>query len=263
MGAAAKRGAGVKPYYEDTKAGIVIYHGDAREVLDGLTGIHCVVTSPPYNQLGARIPSTGSGMFRGNKWIDAVNQHGYGDDMEEEDYALWQEQVAVALGLSAMPGASLFYNHKIRYRDSRPLHPIDLVRRFRWWDLRQEIVWDRRKSMVMNARMFAPSDERIYWMVRDGGDFVWNGTGTGYLSVWQMSTPTDIPEHPCPFPYQLASRCIASTTSPGDLVCDPFMGSGTTLRAAKDLGRKAIGIEIEERYCEIAAKRLAQEVMAL
>lgn len=64
--------------------------------------------------------------------------------------------------------------------------------------------------------------------------------------------------HPAVFPLKLATHCIAPF--PGSVI-DPFMGSGTTLRAAKDLGRKAIGIEIEERYCEIAARRLAQEVL--
>jgi DNA modification methylase len=66
-------------------------------------------------------------------------------------------------------------------------------------------------------------------------------------------------DHPCPKPLSLMRALVSRTKAP--TVVDPFMGSGTTLRAAKDLGRKAIGIEIEERYCEIAAKRMGQEVL--
>jgi DNA modification methylase len=69
------------------------------------------------------------------------------------------------------------------------------------------------------------------------------------------------PDHPSPKPYE-AMRWLVSSL-PGNVILDPFMGSGTTLRAAKDLGRRAIGIELEERYCEIAAKRMAQTVLPL
>ncbi len=68
--------------------------------------------------------------------------------------------------------------------------------------------------------------------------------------------------HPCPKPVKLFRWLIEQCTESQHIILDPFMGSGTTLRAAKDLGRKAIGIEIEERYCEIAAKRMAQEVFS-
>jgi site-specific DNA-methyltransferase (adenine-specific) len=67
--------------------------------------------------------------------------------------------------------------------------------------------------------------------------------------------------HPCPRPEPQIRHAITVLSEEKSLILDPFMGSGTTLRAAKDLGRKAIGIEIEERYCEIAANRLRQEVL--
>lgn len=72
----------------------------------------------------------------------------------------------------------------------------------------------------------------------------------------------DMPLHPCQKPIEVMLWCCECFSDSGDEIVDPFMGSGTTLRAAKDLGRRAIGFEIEEKYCEIAANRMAQEVLA-
>jgi site-specific DNA-methyltransferase (adenine-specific) len=90
----------------------------------------------------------------------------------------------------------------------------------------------------------------------------WNGGGRhGVFIVNKADGWTNGAPHPTTKPERLMRDLVGLFTDPGDLILDPFMGSGTTLRAAKDLGRRAIGIEIEERYCEIAAKRMAQEVL--
>jgi hypothetical protein len=70
-------------------------------------------------------------------------------------------------------------------------------------------------------------------------------------------------DHPCPRKIGHLSFLVNRWSDPGDTILDPFMGSGTTLLAAKNSSRKAIGIEIEERYCEIAARRMLQEVLPL
>ena len=88
----------------------------------------------------------------------------------------------------------------------------------------------------------------------------WNGGGRH--GNWIGPVVTD-GAHPTGKPLDFISSLVSMFTNPGATILDPFMGSGTTLRATKDLGRKAIGIEIEEKYCEIAVKRLAQEVLAL
>lgn len=87
-----------------------------------------------------------------------------------------------------------------------------------------------------------------------------NGARPNVIQSTARAEPSD---HPCPKPLAWMRWLVELASLPDETILDPFMGSGTTLRAAKDLGRKAIGIEVEERYCEIAAKRMAQEVMPL
>jgi len=83
-----------------------------------------------------------------------------------------------------------------------------------------------------------------------------------YFTAHANTVREDIPGHPCPKPLKWGQWLCNKFFEEGDTVLDPFMGSGTTLRAAKDLNRRAIGIEIEEKYCEIAANRMNQEVLA-
>ena len=116
--------------------------------------------------------------------------------------------------------------------------------------------------MAFNSRRFAPSDERIYWLVREGASNKWNQIAAKWMSVWHMSPMHgEGGDHPCPFPVELAHKCIEATTDKGDLVLDCFAGSGTTLRAAKDLGRRAVGVELSSKYSDIAVARLGQEVL--
>jgi site-specific DNA-methyltransferase (adenine-specific) len=78
-------------------------------------------------------------------------------------------------------------------------------------------------------------------------------------TVWNLRPEhRDSDGHPAAFPLELARRAIRLSTWPDETVLDPFAGSGTTLRAARQLGRRAIGIETSERYCELAMTRLAQ-----
>jgi site-specific DNA-methyltransferase (adenine-specific) len=252
----------VTPYYQDDFA--TIYHGRCEDVLPLLSGVACTVTSPPYNTLGSRVPTAPTGGFGSQRlggWVKNLHATGYADDMDEVEYAAWQAEIAAAVRAVSVPGASFFYNHKLRSRAGRSIHPVEITSTFAGWTMRQEIVWDRGGAVQFNARMFAPSDERIVWMVRDDGNHKWNQEHAVALSIWRMSPPSDVDGHPCPFPLTLPTRCIGATTDPGDVVLDPFMGAGTTLRAAKTLGRRCVGVDLREDYCEIAAKRLAQEVL--
>lgn len=111
------------------------------------------------------------------------------------------------------------------------------------------LVWDKRHT---NGTAFL-ADAEVAWMNKGYGVYI-------YSQTWQGCVRSEPIDHPTQKPTELMAWCFEKAAV-GGLTLDPFMGSGTTLVAAKRLGRRAIGIEIEERYCEIAAKRLAQGVL--
>jgi DNA modification methylase len=126
--------------------------------------------------------------------------------------------------------------------------------------LRQEIIWRRAGSTTLNARMFAPNDERILWWVVGNGRWHWNQPASSWLSVWDIMQDSVPNGHPCPYPEEIPHRCVMGTTAPGDVVCDPFIGSGTTGIACIRTGRRFIGIEKEPKYFDIAVKRIEAEL---
>lgn len=213
----------MKPYY--SHGGIEIYHGDCREVLGSIPRPDVVIADPPY---GIRYSPGGGGAGWARKTFSGSNVV-YGDDQEFDPAHL------LALGCPLVLFGANHYAHRL------PASPT--------W-----VVWDKRDGKAPNNF----SDCELAWCSPGGPARVirhlWDG-------AHKASEQFESRVHPTQKPVALMARLVNDHSEPGQLVLDPYMGSGTTLRAAKDLGRRAIGIEIEERYCEIAAKRLGQEVL--
>lgn len=266
----------MKPYYQH--AGITIWNADNRDVLPALPAgaVDLIFTSPPYNlgnttgggfpdRFGHYRKSTGlSGRGGMGKWAKASAAgglaHGYGahsDDMPHDAYIAWQgEFLAMCWPLLSERGA-IFYNHKPRVLDGRLVPPTDYIPAALRQFIRQEIIWKRSGGINFSPAFFLPMHERIVVLAQRAFRLTSKGA-SGVGDVWDEHQETNN-SHPAPFPIGLPARAI-ETTGPS-LTLDPFMGSGTTLRAAKDAGRQAIGIEIEERWCEMAARRMEQEVL--
>tara|TARA_R100000329_G_scaffold33165_1_gene30822 strand:- start:13310 stop:14086 length:777 start_codon:yes stop_codon:yes gene_type:complete len=249
---------------------VKIFNDDCRNVFPQLKDIALVVTSPPYNQLGKRFPKNTSNHKISIHNFAAKARSAYFDDRDEKTYAEFITDCFVQCRECCNWDASLVVNHKCRWRKRQLLHPIDLIRTFEpSWYLRQEVIWARKGSTAFQAKMFAPSDERLYWCTANNyyppkgqrtnnPTFCWNQEAAKFLSVWDVSQyeRDSRNNHPCPMPEEIAKRLIIGLSKPGDVVLDPFMGSGVTLKVARDLGRKAIGIDTEKEYCELAKEIL-------
>lgn len=246
------------PYYADDL--VALYHGDCLELLPALGTADLIFTSPPFNlgiTTGGGFGHWKDGQTRGGqgKWggtnANGITYTDHDDAMPPAEYEDWQRDVLRACWAQLTDRGAIFYNHKPRVQASTLWLPLALNPGL---PLRQVIVWARAGGMNFAPTHYVPTHEWIMVFAKPAFRLK-NKGASGIGDVWRVNQePSD---HPAPFPLGLPARAIEST-APG-LVMDPFAGSGTTLRAAKDSGVRAIGIEISERYCEMAAKRLAQE----
>lgn len=233
----------MKPYFEDAKAGIVIYHGDARQVIGSiLDSVDLVQTDPPYgvraelnSKTRKRLPWSISGQR-------AKNDYGTFDDSPHYVQSVIVPAFRAALGISKR-GILTPGNRCLTFYP-----PPDSFGAFYQPAGNGLQRWGRCDAQPIFYYGAFPRASRLI-----------PGTNLSFVL-------TESPErngHPCPKPTDAWRKLMLIGSTDGETVLDPFMGSGTTLRAAKDLGRKAIGIDIEERWCEIAARRLGQEVLSL
>lgn len=212
------------PYYQDDH--VTLYLGDCLELADLWTGADVLVTDPPY---GMAYESNRNRDKRNVK----VGRPITGDTTtaaRDVALALWGDRPALVFGKWTQP---------------RPA------------GTKARLIWDKRVQGTGDLSIpWGPADEEVYVL---GTGFIGKRTTNIVRVQMLMSGDLDRPDHPTPKPVPLMEALIAKC--PPGVVADPFAGSGSTLVAAKALGRRAIGVELEERYCEIAAKRLAQDVL--
>jgi len=211
------------PYWTSEDGRLVIYHGDCREILPTLTGVDAVVSDPPYG-IGYK-GGTGGNLIHSKR--HRRNETVIGDD------APFEPQLFLSFPHVALFGAQHFYS---RLPEGGTFH-----------------VWDKRGDY----KPFSTSDFDTIWVNR-------KEVGRSFHCVWRglcRDTEHDQRiEHPTQKPL-VVMRWVLEMFPEADLILDPFMGSGTTLRAAADLGRKAIGIELDERFVKVAIERLRQGVL--
>lgn len=237
------------PYY--SRDGITIFCGDCLEVMPQLSEIDLVITSPPYN-LGI---STGGGLkgaTNSGKWKTAKLANGYdtfSDALSTESYKKWQRKFLELSWKMLSKVGAIFYNHKPRVQAGILQLPLDLNPNL---PLRQIIIWKRAGGINFSPSHYLPIHEWI--MIFAKPDFRLKNQGaSGVGDVWEITQESNN-SHPAPFPLELPTMIIETTNA--QIICDPFMGSGTTLVAAQNEGRQAIGIEISEDYCKNAVDRL-------
>jgi site-specific DNA-methyltransferase (adenine-specific) len=226
----------VKPYFSDEW--VTLYHGDCLEVAAELPQVDAMLFDPPFFMPAQHYAAR-------SEWTRA-----WGDTAI---LRRWWSSALDALGprLKGTGSAFVFCDD-----ESYPVFYPELYIRF---PALSALVWD--KGRIGMGSPWRHAHEFIIHARR--ADAKWCGSGGETDVLDYAPTPTAKRFHPVDKPESLLAKLIAVTTEEGDLILDPFAGGGSTLAAAKNARRRSIGIEIEERYCEVIAGRVSQSVLDL
>ncbi len=229
-----------------------IIQGDCLEVMRNMPdkSIDIIITSPPYNLLN----STGNGLKKNTKcgkWKNAALKNGYmdyDDNMPYSEYIEWQQKCLAEMYRLIKDDGAIFYNNKNRVQGGLLQDRREIVKDF---PLRQIITWKRSGAINFNAGYFLPTTEQIYLICNKPFKLV---KGANKLTdVWEVKQEMKNP-HPAPFPTELINRIVSSTH--GQIILDPFAGSGTTAISSLKYNRNFILIEKSELYCKMAKDRI-------
>lgn len=236
-----------EPYYADDL--VTLFHAKCEDVLPTLAdaSVDCVITDAPYSERTHRDArsNSASARARSNRVLSGLRRD-FGSITEDELRAVLAECGRASRGWVI---SSLDYRHAFAFETSPP-EGLRLLRIG---------VWLKTDPMPqISADRPAIGWEAIAFLHRTDTPSRWNGGGKA--ASW-YGPKTQAGEHPTAKPIKMVANLVRLFTAPGGLILDPYAGSGTTLRAAKDEGRKAIGCEQDEAFCEVAAKRLSQGVL--
>lgn len=218
------------PYYQDEA--VTIWLGDCREILGSLSAPAAIICDPPYGTVPATVTTGRARNKFGGNW---------------GDMSLVKLMVEATLEPARWPPHVLWFCNHLAFAATVPVM-------YRNYTTVQSIVWDKDR-LGMGAHFRKQTEFIVYARNHDSSAI--NGTRRDLI----RTRPPEKRFHPAEKPIGLMAELIGALDV--DSVCDPYMGSGSTLLAAKAMGRRAVGIEIEEKYAEIAARRMEQEVLPL
>lgn len=243
------------PYYQH--GGITIYHGDCRYVLGSGSvprTVELILTDPPYESEAHTLQR------RIQREVSADAEYGRRVAVEELPFGPMTPElrVHVAAEFACMATGWILIFCQV---EGAPIwrETLDGVNGVQY---RRTCIWVKPDGMPQYSGDRPGMGYETLLAMHAKGASKWNGGGKHGVFIHSKNDSGALPNlHPTQKPQSLMRELVTLFSDAGDLILDPFMGSGSTLVAAKNLGRRAVGIEIEEKYCEIAAKRLSQEVL--